>query len=437
MLDKILKEEQERGNQFLEKFEYSQARFHFERALGILLEVPRLDPSGEIEFEILLKFGQTLSKVLDYSSTEVQKAFARLERLSWKIDRKERVFESLQSLWAHYLIKGNYSQSTLLANKLLEIAQELQRPLYQTSAHFMMGMSLSYNGDMKECVPYLRTTLEFYETLSETEKNHFPENPKVFGQGFLSNVLWYLGYPEQALLEAEQCLSFTRTLKNPYCLVIALNCYATTLLYAGYWEEARPLFEESLQLTQQYPFQRWKGLSLIWLGLTLTFLNKTEEGIQKMREGQFCFENMEEDMGAPILFRHLAEGFLVAGERAEAKLLLEKGCSIAIAQHSVVYIADIYRMLGELLSLEVATNQEAETNFQEALNIAKRKELKATELRTLLGYSDLLDKQGRTTEAFDLLQKVYSAFTEGFQSRYLKEAQKKLESLQKKIYGQC
>jgi predicted ATPase len=54
---------------------------------------------------------------------------------------------------------------------------------------------------------------------------------------------------------------------------------------------------------------------------------------------------------------------------------------------------------------------------------------KAWELRTTTSYARLLKESGRVNEARDLLQPLYDLFTEGFDTKDLKEAKALLVEL--------
>ena len=72
---------------------------------------------------------------------------------------------------------------------------------------------------------------------------------------------------------------------------------------------------------------------------------------------------------------------------------------------------------------------EAEAWLQRALDVARRQEAKALELRAAMSLSRLWQQQGKRQEAHDLLAEVYDWFTEGFDTADLQEAKALLEEL--------
>ena len=72
---------------------------------------------------------------------------------------------------------------------------------------------------------------------------------------------------------------------------------------------------------------------------------------------------------------------------------------------------------------------EAETCFQQAMDMARRQEAKSLELRAAMSLSRLWQQQGKRAETLALLAPIYGWFTEGFDTADLQEAQALLEEL--------
>jgi predicted ATPase len=72
---------------------------------------------------------------------------------------------------------------------------------------------------------------------------------------------------------------------------------------------------------------------------------------------------------------------------------------------------------------------EAEAWLRQALNVARRQEAKALELRAAMSLAHLWRQQGKRAEAYDLLAPIYGWFTEGFDTADLREARALLDAL--------
>ena len=71
----------------------------------------------------------------------------------------------------------------------------------------------------------------------------------------------------------------------------------------------------------------------------------------------------------------------------------------------------------------------AEAYLERALAVARRQQAKSWELRAAMSMARLWRDQGKRDEARDLLAPVYGWFTEGFETRDLKEAKALLDEL--------
>jgi ATP/maltotriose-dependent transcriptional regulator MalT len=120
-----------------------------------------------------------------------------------------------------------------------------------------------------------------------------------------------------------------------------------------------------------------------------------------------------------------------------AELCLAAGCldegaealrSINETDRQGFYAAEIQRVEGEL-HLARGRLDEAEERFRTALQVARERAEKSLELRATTSLARLLARQGRREEARRQLAEVYGWFTEGFDTRDLREAQRLLDTL--------
>jgi len=92
--------------------------------------------------------------------------------------------------------------------------------------------------------------------------------------------------------------------------------------------------------------------------------------------------------------------------------------------------AEIYRVKGELLLRQDDSNTvEAQSCFERAIEIARKQSAKSLELRATTSLARLLISQGKRDEARAMLGEIYGWFTEGFDTRDLKDAEALLDEL--------
>jgi predicted ATPase len=117
---------------------------------------------------------------------------------------------------------------------------------------------------------------------------------------------------------------------------------------------------------------------------------------------------------------------------AEGRLSRWRALGVARAeqQGQHYYDAELHRLRAEiLLDMDGNAALEAEALFGQSLEIARRQEAKTFELRAATSLARLWQRRGKRAAARDLLAPIYSWFTEGFDTRDLKDAQALLEDL--------
>ncbi len=93
--------------------------------------------------------------------------------------------------------------------------------------------------------------------------------------------------------------------------------------------------------------------------------------------------------------------------------------------------AEVNRVAGEIaLKSRLPDRAKAEEYFESARSIAREREAKILELRAAVSHARLWRDQGRLQQARELLAPVYGWFTEGFDTRDLKDAKALLAELE-------
>jgi tetratricopeptide (TPR) repeat protein len=125
-----------------------------------------------------------------------------------------------------------------------------------------------------------------------------------------------------------------------------------------------------------------------------------------------------------------AENRCSAGEVEEGLAVVAEAVEFVVKTGERMAEAELHRVKGELLSARTPADQAgAEASFRDALEIARRQRAKLWELRAAMSLARLWQRQGRKDEARELLAPVYDWFTEGFDTRDLKEAKALLDDL--------
>jgi tetratricopeptide (TPR) repeat protein len=136
------------------------------------------------------------------------------------------------------------------------------------------------------------------------------------------------------------------------------------------------------------------------------------------------------ELQRPYYLALLAEAYEKAGQADERLRVLAEALTAVHTTGERQHEAELYRLKGELLlQQDVLDEQEAESCFRQALDVARQQQAKAFELRAAMSLSRLWQQQGKRAEVHALLAPIYGWFTEGFDTVDLQEAKVLLEAV--------
>jgi len=132
----------------------------------------------------------------------------------------------------------------------------------------------------------------------------------------------------------------------------------------------------------------------------------------------------------PYWLSLLAEAYGQAGQPEAGLTALTDAFTLVAATEARWWEAELSRLQGALLLQHPRPDvAQAEACFQQALDIARRQQAKALELRAALSLARLWQGQGQRTAARQLLAEIYGWFTEGLDTADLQDAKALLAAL--------
>ena len=132
----------------------------------------------------------------------------------------------------------------------------------------------------------------------------------------------------------------------------------------------------------------------------------------------------------PLLLSCLAGGYAELGEYDDASRCIGEAISIVETTGEKWHEAEVNRVAGEIaLKWRDGDVVKAEAYFDRALTVARTQQARSLELRASMSLARLWRDQGKVQQARELLAPVYGWFTEGFDTRDLKDAKVLLDEL--------
>ncbi len=236
----------------------------------------------------------------------------------------------------------------------------------------------------------------------------------VAGHCYHALTLWHLGYPDQAVEESYRSITLAQDGAHPFSQAYALFVSAWVHHLRRDVSATQTQAEAAIRLATEQELPYWAALSGLMRGWSLALQG----------------EGTGQKMSGTLLLSMLAEAYGRNGQREAEQTVLTEALELVDENDERAYDARVYQLQGELsLQGKEAQFEEAEASLQKALNVARQQEAKSFELRAATSLARLWQRQGKTTEAHELLTPVYNWFTEGFDTADLKDAKALLAEL--------
>jgi adenylate cyclase len=295
-----------------------------------------------------------------------------------------------------------------------------------------MGETAFWRGELLQAREHLEEVIARCDP-KELQSHGFlygSADPKKWALDNLGLTLWPLGYPEQALTRSQESLALAQELSHPFT-------QANALLYANQVYslrgESRAVLEGAealIALSSEHGFLQYAGIGAFQRAAALTDHGQLQEGIAGMRAILEVVRAGGTVVGLPMLLAMLAEAHRKAGQAEEGLALIAEALEFVAKTREREREAEVHRLEGELLLARSPSDRnQAEASFREALEVARRQSAKSWELRAATSLARLWQRQGKRDEARDLLAPVYAWFTEGFDTKDLRDAKALLEEL--------
>ena len=258
-------------------------------------------------------------------------------------------------------------------------------------------------------------------------------DPGVSCLSYQAWVLWYLGFPDQALQDSQEAIALAREASHLPTLALALNTGAWTRNYRRESQAAYELAEEAIGLSTSHEFPHWVAMGRQMRGLALVELGQWQSGMVELQQGIEAYWNTGAVMGRSSGLAEVAKACGKVGQPDVGLQRLAKALAWVNETGIGHYEAEIHRLQGELLlradSGAQHVDSDSETCFHRALAVARRQQARSLELRAAMSLARLWLRQGKRQAAHDLLAPVYGWFTEGFDTPDLIDARMLLNEL--------
>jgi predicted ATPase len=193
---------------------------------------------------------------------------------------------------------------------------------------------------------------------------------------------------------------------------------------------ADTLIEEVIALSNEKGALMWEALGMMHRGILLALTGKAANAVPMITSAMKAFRSTGSTLWMPSYLSYLARAYAELGRSNDAWRCISEAMTVVETSKERWCEAEVNRMAAEIaLKSPEPETEKAEAYFERALAVARQQQAKSWELRAAMSMARLWRDQGKRQEARELLAPVYGWFTEGFDTRDLKEAKGLLEEL--------
>jgi adenylate cyclase len=419
------------GNKAVRLSAGEEAIADYKKALELLKKLPETPHRDQQELTLQLALTVPLQATKGFGAPELGQSVVRARELCDRMGDTRQRFTALIQLTTYYATTAQYRTALELDKEISRLAGQLKDPLLEAISHSSRLWPFLNLGDLARTVECAKYMADVYD-----EEKHgflgyiFGYDLGVLNLGFGSWALWIMGYPDQASKQAQEGLRIARKLGHPAttAFIIAIGgCELTWFLRD--FEKIRAYTEELIPICEKNGFIYYGAHGYFYRGERAALEGKVKEGIAQMRQSLAVMEATGTMTCFSRLRARVAEACRKAGELEEGLSAVDWAFE-AVEKYDERYMeSELYRLKGELLRMQGQPEDEVEKNFEQAIELSRRRLAKSWELRATMSLSRLWQSQGKREEARQILQEIYSWFTEGFTTPDLIEAKALLEDL--------
>jgi predicted ATPase len=426
------------GQRSLERSAFLEAIEQFTRALGQIAALAATPAIRREEIKLQVALITPLIHVKGYAAPETRAAAERARLLIEQAGALGEppedpllLFTVLYSFWVADFVRFNGDAMRELAAKFLTLAGKQGASVPLMIGHRLMGSSLMCTGSIAEGRSHYDQALALYDPAEHRSLAiRFGQDIRMAILSYRSQALWLLGYPEAALADTKNALGDAREIGHAATLMYALNMATFTTIYCGDYVAAEKYSDELIALGHERATPIWKALGLMHQGLVLSLTGRASEAVPKITSGLDAFRSTGATQFTPLYLSYLAKSHAELGQFDYAWRCVGDATNHLKSTKETWHDAECHRIAGEVaLMLPEDDTAKAEVYFEQALAIACQQQARSFELRAAMSLARLWRDQGKPQQARELLAPVYGWFTEGFDTRDLKEAKALLQEL--------
>jgi class 3 adenylate cyclase/predicted ATPase len=401
---------------------------HLQQAMDLL---PRLTDEGQrhhTELRLCLLMASRLIATEGYGAEAVARVYARAAELVAEVGDPQARLKIELGLEGYHLMRADFAAARGCADRAVAMARDNGDVLGHVQTGWAMANVLFHQGALVSALQRMDECLARYRP--DMHRAAGVQNPAVMCLCYAAWGLWNHGHADTALERIASVLQLAQDCDHPFSIGEAHAFAASVLHFRGETAAALAHAEQGVAVCAEAGFSVWHAHARIMRGRLWCEQGRSTEGLDEMRAGYAQWVRTGAEVTRPFYLAMQAEGLALVGDFAQALVLVHDALTRVARTGERYHEPELRRLSGELAwRLDLGAAVAAEATLQEALELARRQQTLAFELRSACSLARLWRAQGRSAAARALLASVLARCVQGQGTRDVREAQALLAAL--------
>jgi class 3 adenylate cyclase/tetratricopeptide (TPR) repeat protein len=409
---------------------YREALSHVDSGLVMVGGVAP-DRRVNLEAALLVVGGVSDVALTGYASESATAFYARAEALLDRVSDADVLDNALWGIGVRAWVAADFPKALATLERLAAQAEQSGDIDRLVQGYSVLGSLLFRVAQFDRGRRLLEFVLQKYNVERHSRFRYATGwDVKVGPCAYLGFICLLSGQPDLARDYSRTAVAHAKEIGHPPSLAVALSFGTGVLGEIGDGEEALEFSSQCAELCQAQGLPFWATWATIYAGVAAVRQERYADAEVELQRGweSLAATGARSGQGYMRAWRSLALAHL--GRYDEARQLAEAARESGRLTGEMMHVplAAHARSVTELLD-PCAVTGAAEQWFQTAISEARSQGNRMIELRSATSLARLWNSEGKRHQAYELLAPIYAWFTEGFDTKDLKEAKALLQEL--------
>ena len=317
------------GQRCLARSANLEAIAHLRSGLALLEHLPPGIREG-LELALLSTIGPALIATTGFGSPQVGQVYTRARSLCELMNDRPEFFPCLWGSWVFHLVSGQLKTSLQIAQQMLDLAEKSGDSAILVEAHWTMGNSLFWLGDLVQADHHLAFAARLYDPVAHAGNALvYGQDPAVAAECYRSYCLWGLGQADEALAALDRADALAAARDHIFSTGWALAFRFLVHTYRREPALALQAADRSIGFGAEHSHPFWTAAAMIVRGWAQAQLGDRSAGLAQFHEGLALYDATGSRVVQTLWYALLAELELDAGQPDQAAAVLDKGFAVA------------------------------------------------------------------------------------------------------------